>query len=92
MAGVHGQGNSPNPPSRFTVHKIVRVGNLNYDPSYGNGGNGPYNTMSAYEHALLAGLVTKHDFQDQKDLVWLYVPQEDADVFQTRILDDETQP
>lgn len=92
MAGVHGQGNSPNPPSLFTVHKIVRVGNLNYDPSYGNGGNGPYNTMSAYEHALLAGLVTKHDFQDQKDLVWLYVPQEDADVFQTRILDDETQP
>lgn len=50
--GVAGQGNSPNPPSGFKNHFIVRINGKLYDPSYGIG---EFTTETAYEASAFAG-------------------------------------
>jgi len=54
-AGVAGQGNSPNPPSRFLNHFIIRIGQTLYDPSYAIG---PYTDRKKYETAAFAGRIS----------------------------------
>ena len=50
--GAAGQGNSPNPPSNFYNHWIVRRGQTYYDPSYALG---PFTDRKVYEEAAFAG-------------------------------------
>ena len=54
MIGVSGQGTSPNPPSSFARHYIVRIGNGYYDPSYGIGA---FDDRRAYEGVAFSGLI-----------------------------------
>ena len=50
--GVPGQGNSPNPPSAFRNHWIVKMYGKYYDPSYGLG---PYTFLKDYEDDAFEG-------------------------------------
>lgn len=50
--GVSGQGNSPNPPSMFANHFIVKVNSSYYDPSYALG---PFNIEKDYEYTAFEG-------------------------------------
>ena len=59
--GVSGQGTSPNPPSTFGNHFIVKSGLLYYDPSYGIG---PYFDRKSYEEEAFDGYVV-WDFRDE---------------------------
>ena len=52
MAGSAGQGNSPNPPSTFGNHWIVKMNNNYYDPSYGLG---PFTDLKKYEDDACEG-------------------------------------
>jgi hypothetical protein len=51
-AGAAGQGNSPNPPSNFVNHYIVKMNGKYYDPSYALG---PFTDRKVYEDAAFAG-------------------------------------
>ena len=55
VLGVSGQGNSPNPCSVFGRHRILRIGDQFYDPSYGSG---PFPNLKDFADASLAGLST----------------------------------
>jgi hypothetical protein len=54
LPGASGQGNSPNPPSSFVNHYIIRCGGQLYDPSYALG---PFQEYLQYEHAALDGAI-----------------------------------
>ncbi len=54
LLGVSGQGNSPNPPSYFANHYIVRCDGKLYDPSYALG---PFQEHLQYEHAAFDGAI-----------------------------------
>jgi len=53
-AGASGQGTSPNPPSMFGNHYIVKANGKYYDPSYGLG---PFVDRKDYEDAAFAGRI-----------------------------------
>lgn len=59
--GATGQGNSPNPPSRFGNHYIVRIGGVYYDPSYALG---PFTDRKKYETSALAGRIAGNELSD----------------------------
>lgn len=59
--GATGQGNSPNPPSRFFNHYIVRLGQTLYDPSYALG---PFTDRKKYELAAFAGRIAGNTLSD----------------------------
>jgi len=52
--GVSGQGNSPNAPSSFQNHWLVKMNNEYYDPCYAIG---PYTDLKDYEDAAFDGWI-----------------------------------
>lgn len=54
--GAAGQGNSPNPPSGFINHWIIKTNGKYYDPSYGLG---PFDDLKKYEDSAFDGTMTK---------------------------------
>ena len=54
VAGVSGQGTSPNPPAGFGNHYIIKCADELYDPSYGLG---PFEEYQQYEHAAFDGII-----------------------------------
>jgi len=54
IKGEKGQGNSLNPPSRFTGHFIFTASTNYYDPSYGLGG---FCDRKKYEDCAFSGTV-----------------------------------
>lgn len=74
IAGVSGQGNSPNPPSKFSNHWILKIFSSFYDPSYGIG---PFDNEYEYEHAALEGTIRLNGFLRKlpdNEVVNEYVP------------------
>jgi len=64
--GEAGQGNSPNSPSNFMLHFIVKCNNYFYDPSYGLG---PYTDLKKYENDAFDGSIILENSQYKlKDL------------------------
>ena len=53
-AGVSAQGNSPNPPSSFQNHWIVKMNGKYYDPSYAIG---PFTDRKNYEDSAFDGYI-----------------------------------
>jgi hypothetical protein len=75
--GGSGQGTSPNPPSRFGNHFIVKANGMYYDPSYGLGG---YVDRKDYEDAAFAGRI----YIDRSGVWWLdALPASDHDPLTT---------
>lgn len=54
--GAPGQGNSPNPPSEFSNHWIVKMNGFYFDPSYGLG---PYDDVKKYEVDAFVGSIKR---------------------------------
>jgi len=54
--GTSAQGNSPNSPSGFQNHWMVRMNGSYFDPSYANG---PFTDLRKYEEASFAGEIAE---------------------------------
>jgi len=75
-AGAPGQGTSPNPPSHFCNHFIVKANGKYYDPSYGLGS---FVDLKDYEDVAFAGSIT-HTGVYPSVLYWLWtLPTSDND-------------
>jgi hypothetical protein len=72
-----GQGNAPNPPSRFANHFIVTIGGTMFDPSYGLG---TFTDRKKYEMAAFAGLIFDgSEISDPNEEYLLNPPPDDGD-------------
>jgi hypothetical protein len=75
-SGEPGQGTSPNPPSNFGNHYIIKANGSYYDPSYGLG---PFVDRKAYEDAAFAGGIRRTGVYPNF-VYWLYaLPASDND-------------